>query len=81
MILSERLGELLAGLTDDQEALLEEILGSPYFRKDPGVLRRILWASRPAVNRLMEVLDRMNEYPGVDPGDLEITVRPRDESA
>jgi hypothetical protein len=29
------------------------------------------------VNRLMEVLDRMNDLPGVDPGDIEITVRQR----
>ena len=31
MIVSERIGELLAGLTEDQEALLEEVLKSPYF--------------------------------------------------
>jgi hypothetical protein len=44
------------------------------------VLWRILWASRPVVNRLMEVLDAMNEHPGVDPGDFEISVWPRDEA-
>ena len=46
MILSNHLAELLAGLTEDQEALLQEILESPYFQEDPGVLWRILWAPR-----------------------------------
>ncbi len=31
----------LAGLTEDQEELLEEILEPPYFRDDPGVLWRL----------------------------------------
>ena len=44
MVVSERIGVLLAGLTEDQEALLEEVLKSPYFHEDPGVLWRILWA-------------------------------------
>jgi len=51
-------------------------LESPYFQEDPGVLWRILWAPRPVVARLMEVLDQMNEYPGVDPGDFDIEVKP-----
>ena len=77
MIVSERIGELLAGLTEDQEALLEEVLKSSYFLEDPGVLWRLLWAPRPVVSRLMEVLDEMNRHQGVDPEDFEIRVRPR----
>ena len=37
MILPTHLAEVLAGLTEDQEALLQEILESPYFQEDPGV--------------------------------------------
>ena len=74
MILLDRLGEPLAGLTPDQEDLLEEVLRSPYFHEDPGVLWRLLWCP-PQVRRLWEVLDQMHSYPGVDAGDLEITVR------
>ncbi len=75
MILSDSLGELLAGLTPDQEDLLEEVLRSPYFHDDPGVLWRLLWCPPEVVRRLWEVLDQMHRYPGVDAGDLEITVR------
>ena len=77
MILSDRLGELLAGLTPDQEDLLEEVLRSPYFHDDPGVLWRLLWYPPEVVCRLWEVLDQMHRYPGVDAGDFEIIVRPR----
>ena len=75
MILPDSLGELLAGLTPDQEDLLEEVLRSPYFHDDPGVLWRILWCPPQVVNRLWEVLDQMHRYPGVHTGDLEIAVR------
>ncbi len=74
MILSDSLGELLAGLTPDQEDLLEEVLRSPYFHEDPGVLWRLLWCPPQVVRRLWEVLDQMNRYPGVDAGEFEITV-------
>ncbi len=76
MILVERLGELLAGLTPDQEDLLEEVLRSPYFHEDPGVLWRLLWSPPHVVRRLWEVLDQMHRYPGADAGD--ITVRLKD---
>ena len=47
MISPSRITELLAGLTEDQEELLEEILESPYFREDPGVLWRIPCGAHP----------------------------------
>ena len=78
MILPDRFGELLAGLTPGQEDLLEEVLRSPYFREDPGVLLRLLWCSPQVVQRMWEVLDQMHRYPGLDAGDFEITVRLRD---
>ena len=62
----------------DQEDLLEEVLRSPYFHEDPGVLWRLLWCPPQVVRRLWEVLDQMNRYPGVDAGDFAITVRTRE---
>ena len=76
MILPDAFGELLAGLTPDQEDLLEEVLRSPYFHDVPGVLWRLLWCPPQVVRRLWEVLDQMHRFPGVDAGDFEITVRP-----
>ncbi len=55
MILPDRLGELLAGLTPDQEDLLEEVLRSPYFDEDPGVLWRLLWCPPQVVRRTVAI--------------------------
>ncbi len=64
MILPDRLGELMAGLTPDQEDLLEEVLRSPYFDEDPGGVGAAALASTPGAAMDVGSAGRDEPLPG-----------------